>query len=278
MRIAMVISTPFPPEEGIGYYTYNLSKKLMERGHKVTVITRGGCNGIEHFYHDEIEVYRLPFIPVYPFHVHVHKVFVERFLEKMEFDVIHIHSPLSPPLTHHGGVPIVSTVHTSLMEDIKHYQFHGLRATGQKVTTYIAGYPLTMKLITVSNVVTTVSSAVAKEIQEYYGRIPLILGNGVDENKFYPSRDKTGGYLLYVGRLDYRKGVIDLVKAAQILNEDKTAVKILIVGKGPLYNKIKSTIATTLNSLDTFPGSDSCGYTVTPMRLSFRPTMKVYPR
>jgi hypothetical protein len=41
MNIAMIISTPFPPEEGIGFYAYNLSDKLIEKGHEVTIITRG---------------------------------------------------------------------------------------------------------------------------------------------------------------------------------------------------------------------------------------------
>ncbi|ACJ17349.1 phosphatidylinositol glycantransferase-class A [Thermococcus onnurineus NA1] len=251
MKIAMLISTPFPPEEGIGYYTYNLSKKLIERGHEVTVITRGSPRNIEHFYFDGIEVYKPQFFPVYPLHVHIHKLFIERFFRKLgkDFDVIHIHSPLSPFIKHPlNDIPIVSTVHTSLIEDIKHYQVHDLNAMGQKLTTYAVGYPLTMELLESSDVVTTVSSAVAREIQEYYGRTPLILGNGVDEGKFYPADSREGGYLLYVGRLDYRKGVIDLIKAAQILKENTTTTKILIVGKGPLYNEIKAMI--TRDNLD----------------------------
>ncbi|ASJ03590.1 hypothetical protein A3L09_10140 [Thermococcus profundus] len=251
MKIAMIISTPFPPEEGIGYYAYNLSKKLIGRGHEVTVITRGNIEGIEHFYFDGIEVYKLPFFPVYPFHVHVHKLFLKRFFNRLgrEFDVIHVHSPLSPPIEPEVvNIPLISTIHTSLMEDIKHYQVQNVETIGQKLTTYLSGYPLTMKLIENSSIITTVSSAVAREVQEYYGRTPLILGNGVDERKFYPVENKEGGYLLYVGRLDYRKGVIDLLKAAQVLRNDLGYVKILIVGKGPLYNNIK--VAITRNNLD----------------------------
>lgn len=257
MRIAMLMSTPFPPEEGIGYYTYNLSKKLIERGHEVTVITRGNPKNIEHFHFNEIEVYKPQFFPVYPFHVHVHRLFVEKFFRRLgkEFDVIHIHSPLSPvPKDMPQDIPIVSTVHTSLMEDIKHYQVHSPGAMGQKLTTYVSGYPLTMDLIENSSAVTTVSSAVAKEIQEYYGRTPVILGNGVDENRFYPAEDRVGGYILYVGRLDYRKGVIDLVKAAQILKERSVNTRIIIVGKGPLYSTIKRIISkSNLNNVE-LPG------------------------
>ena len=243
MRIAMLISTPFPPEEGIGYYVYNLSKKLIERGYEVTVITRGGFSNIKHFYLDGIEVYKPQFFPVYPFHVHIHKLFVERFLKELnrDFDIIHIHSPLSPYLTH-SKIPTVLTVHTSLLEDIKHHQFYNLNAIGQKLTTYLTGYSLMKKLIECSNVVTTVSSSVAREIQEYYGRNPIVVGNGVDEREFYPSDDRKGGYVLYVGRLDYRKGLIDLIKVAQILKDNKKPIKILIVGTGPLYKYIKAMI------------------------------------
>lgn len=251
MKIGMIISTPFPPEEGIGYYTYNLSKKLIERGHEVTVITRGNTMGVEHFYFDGIEVYKPQFFPVYPFHVHLHKLFLEKFFKQLDrvFEVIHVHSPLSPPLKPELiDTPVISTVHTSLLEDIKHYQVQNLETIGQKLTTYLVGYPLTMKLIENSSVVTTVSSAVAREIQEYYGRTPLILGNGVDESKFYPLENKKGGYLLYVGRLDYRKGVIDLIKAAQVLKNNWGHIKILIVGKGPLDDIIKVEI--TKNNLD----------------------------
>ena len=50
MKICMLMSTNFPPEEGIGYYVYNLSKKLLEKGHEVTIITRGSyTNEISYF-------------------------------------------------------------------------------------------------------------------------------------------------------------------------------------------------------------------------------------
>ena len=66
MHIYMVCMD-FPPEaRGAGYYAYNLSKKLIERGHEVTVLTRGSW---EKTYYEEtngISVYRVRFIPIYP--------------------------------------------------------------------------------------------------------------------------------------------------------------------------------------------------------------------
>jgi len=84
----MVMSTPFPPEEGIGYYVYNLSKTLMRKGHTVTVVTRGGLTtGIDSF--EGVKIIRAPFVPVYPFHVHLHGYFVNRILKANEsnFDI-----------------------------------------------------------------------------------------------------------------------------------------------------------------------------------------------
>ncbi|KUK17269.1 glycosyltransferase family 4 protein [Thermococcus sibiricus] len=242
MRIAMLISTPFPPEEGIGYYTYNLSKKLIEKGHKVTVITRGHYGKVKHFYFDRIEVYKPQFFPVYPFHVHVHKLFVEKFFRNLdnEFDVIHIHSPLSPPIT--SNSPIVGTIHTSLVEDIKHYQVLDTKGIGIKLTTYISGYPLTQELISNAETITTVSSAVAKELINYYSiNNPIIVGNGVNEKVFHPVKKKSDDYVLYVGRLDYRKGIFDLIKAVSLLKE--LDMKVYIVGKGPLKPTIERYLA-----------------------------------
>ena len=97
MKIAMIISTPFPPEEGIGHYIYNLSKKLMENGHKITVITRGSFKTKIEFF-EGIRVIKVPFIPLYPFHIHIHKFFVNRIFKSIEneFDLIHFHTPLPP--------------------------------------------------------------------------------------------------------------------------------------------------------------------------------------
>ena len=238
MKIAMLISTPFPPEEGIGHYTYNLSKKLIESGHEVTVITRGGISGIENLNFRGIEVFKPRFLPLYPFHVQLNGYFVEKFFKNLdkEFDLIHIHSPLSPVMN--TEIPIVNTIHTSLIEDIKHFQVSNLKSIGIKLTTHLSGYPMTQKLINNSKYTTTVSSSVASELKEYYNiKNPIVVGNGVNENSFYPSKEKRDDYILYVGRLDYRKGILDLIEASKLVDN-----KIVIVGEGPLRPYIEKFI------------------------------------
>ncbi len=239
MRIAMIISTPFPPKEGIGHYTYNLSKKLMENGHEITVITRGSLKTqFESF--EGIRVIKASFIPLYPFHVHIHGFFVEKTLKNLNegYDLIHIHSPLSPSID--TDIPVVGTIHTSLIEDIKHFQVSNLKSIGIKLTTFTSGRPLIQKLINCAQFTTTVSSGVADELMKYYNvKNPIVVGNGVNEKVFCPIEEKRDDYLLYVGRLDYRKGIIDLMKASHLLEND---TKILIAGKGPLEVNIQKFI------------------------------------
>jgi glycosyltransferase involved in cell wall biosynthesis len=242
MKIAMIISNPFPPEEGIGYYTYNLAKKLIENGHEVTIITRGSLK-TEKFFFKGIQVIKVPFLPLYPFHVQIHGIFLNKFFKGIEdeFDLVHIHSPLAPIVK--TDLPIISTIHTSLIEDMKHFQVSNINSTAIKLTTKISGYPLTQKLINKSNYVTTVSSSVAEELVSYYNtKNPIVVGNGVDEKRFYPIKENQNNdpYALYVGRLDYRKGILDLMKASILLKEDN--IKLLVAGEGHLRSLIEDYI------------------------------------
>ena len=242
MRICMIISTPIPPEEGIGFYTYNLSKNLIESGHEVSIITRGNEFSLKTTEYDGIKIYRPVFLPVYPFHVHLHQFFVEKLLKNLNgtFDFIHIHSPLSPPVK--IDTPIVSTVHSSLIGDIKHYPLFTPKGLAIKLTTHISSKPLTQKLIKRSKVITTVSTAVAKELSQYYEIENLkVVGNGVNEKIYCPKEQKEkSNYILYVGKLQYPKGTLDLIKTANLLK--RYNIKIKIAGNGPLKQLFKNEV------------------------------------
>ena len=240
MKIAMIISTPFPPEEGIGHYIYNLSKKLMENGHKITVITRGSFKTkIEYF--EGIRVIKVPFIPFYPFHIHIHKFFVNRIFKSIEneFDLIHFHTPLPPVIS--TSLPVITTIHGSMIGNAKDMEIVDLKSLGTKVLTKYISYPLVLKLIKCSDCVTTVSNSVKKELEEYYNlNNVLITENGVDEKKFVPSNENEN-YILYVGRLSYGKGLFDLLETAKQIRK-YSDIEFYLAGKGELENKLKNRI------------------------------------
>lgn len=238
----MIISTPFPPEEGIGFYTYNLAKKLKAKGHEVTILTRGNALKNTEFEFDGLKVIQPKFIPLYPFHVDLHGMYVKKVIKKLEnnIDLIHVHTPLSPVVT--TKLPMISTIHTSVIEDAKHLELHNMDTLKWRVLTKLSSQRLTQKLINKSKFVTTVSSSVAEELVKYYDiKKPIVIGNGVDENVFVPRESpKEDFYVLYVARLDYRKGVLDLIKASKMLKS--SGINILIAGDGPLRKHFEKEI------------------------------------
>ncbi|ESP86903.1 glycosyltransferase family 4 protein [Candidatus Halobonum tyrrellensis] len=240
MHVAQLISTDFPPEEGIGYYTYNLAQQLLDRGHEVTVITRGSTRR-ERFTYDGIRVVKLPFLPVYPFHVDVHGWFVRRALSEMEsqFDLVHLHSPLTPPID--TSLPVVATVHTSVVEDTRQMQDGTLRELYQKAVAWASSRRIIDSQCRTADRVTTVAYSVADELADYYGvDDALVLGNAVNLAEFdsLPTVDTDDPFVLYVGRLDNRKGVPDFLEAAERVSRTHD-VGFKLVGQGPLEEKLR---------------------------------------
>jgi glycosyltransferase involved in cell wall biosynthesis len=241
MKIVILISTAFPPEEGIGYHVYNLSKKLIEKGHSVTVVTRGFIK-TENTIFDGIKIIKVPFVPLYPFHILIHSFFINKLFKVLEYeyDVLHIHLPLTPSVNTH--LPILTTIHSSLVEDVLHFEFNNFKSLTTKVLTKYISFPLISKIIKKSSINTTVSKSVANELKVHYGldNIPIV-GNAVDEKLFKPSKTKEGNYILYVGRLGYRKGLFDLIDVAERIC-NKYSIKFLIVGKGDEYRRLNDQI------------------------------------
>ena len=231
MEVAIVYSTPFPPEEGIGNYVYRLAQRLLSEDHTVHLVTRGGLTPTVEEQSSGLVVHKPTFVPTYPLHVDVHGLFVERVLSKIDPDVVHLHSPLAPAVD--PDAPVVSTVHTSAVGDAQHIDVTDLRSLATKLTTRVSSERIIAKQIETSRVVTTVSRTVAEEIEEFFGESDTrVVGNAVNPDEFYPpAGERAAQELLFVGRLSYRKGIEDLVEALSRVEHDFTCS---IVGKGPL--------------------------------------------
>lgn len=248
MRIGMLSAAPFPPvsPEGIANYVYNITSKLLEKGHEVTVITRGSGARIQHDLvrvgRGTVRVFRVPTIPVYPFHVHLQGVLMRRLIGLLEsnLDVLHVHSPYVPAVK--TSVPVITTIHTLERVDIGQYEKVGLRRLAYMMSANIFGL-MESKLFGHTEMLTAVSDHVFAELRRLYGisREGTVLGNGVDVTQFVPCVDKPPGgqeYVLYVGRMDYRKGLFDLTRCAKYVCEERPDVLFVLVGNGPLASSI----------------------------------------
>ena len=241
MRIAMLTSLPFPPEEGVGYYVYNLSRELMSRGHSVTVVTRGRPLHAERLDVGGIDVVRLPHIPYFPLRVHMHGVLVGRFLRPQvdEYDLFHVHSPLvaSPPPI----APILTTIHTPMMiaaRALSSYTPHTLLMRAQSVVSV----RIERRLFARSQALVSVARSVSSELAAY-GLSPesvAVMGNGVDPAVFFPGPPSAQPpVILYSGRLDETKGLGDLLDAMPEIASAVPSVTLRIVGKGHLRQSLE---------------------------------------
>ena len=243
MKICMILSVPFPPNEGIGYYTYNLSKKLLEKGHEVVVITRGSFKKTQTEIFNNIEIIRAPYVPIYPFYLKIHGIFVNKVLKSLEskIDLVHIHTPLSPSIK--TSLPIITTVHTPMLTDYRQVEITSIFSLLSKISARFISYPLEKKLIQSSDVITTVTKSVAQELREFYfdSKSINVVENGVDEKIFYPKKERSEKnikYAMFVGRIDREKGLFDLVECGRYICKERPELYFIIAGKGRDLNKL----------------------------------------
>lgn len=242
MKIAMV-SGEFPPTAGgVGSYVYNLSKNLISLGNEVSVFTRGDCKSSKTSNVEGIEVHRVTFFPFYPFHIQIHGLFLSKEFRVLEdeFDVVHFHSPIIPPIT--TNKPTIVTEHGTVKGFIDNLELTDLFSFTQKMFSpmYVS---IDKKVLTNAKIVTTVSQNSADELQRYYGirKDISVVYNGVDTDFFRPGNlKKESNYVLYTGALVSKKGVIDLIKAAKYVIQKVPDIHFVITGKGPLEKTLRN--------------------------------------
>jgi len=153
---------------------------------------------------------------------------VARFLRSARFDVLHIHEPLMPLVpwcaVWQATAPVVATFHTHREGGHRWYRRYGalLRPLMRRITTRLA-----------------VSEAARRTVaSDFPGRYQVV-PNGIEVSRFgRPAArpDMMPGSrrcVLFVGRLEPRKGVDCLVRAMQIVQHRAPDVRLVLVGDGP---------------------------------------------
>jgi L-malate glycosyltransferase len=243
-----MITGDFPPVcGGIGYYVYNLSKILKKRGYTVTVLTRGsflkGCIATNF---DGITVWKIRYLPIYPFHVRFHGYFLNDILLKNEkkFDIIHYHSPLVPSLK--TNLPSVVTEHSTQIGLLSNFTNQDLVSIFTKIFAreFIA---LDYEVLRNSDIITTVSNSSMNEIETMFPEKKgiQVIGNGVDTNLFQPDPNMKPDQktILYTGRLVGLKGISDLIISAKEICKKFPDAKFIITGEGPNREHLERLVA-----------------------------------
>jgi len=241
MRVCMMASEiPQISQGGVGHYVWELSRTLQQAGHEVTILTRGSWRPPERTVVQGITLYKIPYLPLYPFHAELHGLFARRFLRLLgeRFDIVHMHLPLVSRAK--TSIPVVVTVHS-----LPEIQSAGLPSPRARLFS-----PFLLRtersVVNEADVVTTVSEFVSDEVRKHLlaegrrGKITVI-GSGVDHDFFHPVQDSVSlSYVLYVGRLRAEKGVEDIVRSAGYVHSRYPDVRFILIGSGPLEQHVRT--------------------------------------
>ena len=240
MRIIQ-ITPEFPPDcGGIGYYVFYLSKELIKMGHDILVILRRKDN--KNYIFKQIPVKSIKVAGIPPLNLSTFAKKLEKVLAEEKKDLVHIHSSVMPTIS--CNCPVMVTAHWCNKEGIPifHRPIKDLDSLYRNIMLPIYTR-LESKLVKSCEKLTVVSNSLKKEFEKHYNITADVVYNGVDTERFNSnSRVETDNAILFIGKLGAGKGILDLLKIAEMLKKSHPKTKLYIIGNGPLKNSIKKGI------------------------------------
>ena len=241
MKIGLVTPYIYPLPGGVNQHVRYLYENLRLRGHDVRIIS--SSHGLQRA--SEGDVIRIGRGFSMPANGSVGTITLSpRFLsqvrdvlEREQFDVLHFHEPF---------VPFLSLVVLGLSNSVNVATFH---AFGGFSPAYQLGSRLMRPSIGRIHGRIAVSAVARHFIDRYFPGDYKVIPNGVDVGRFDRAvpiakwQDGTKN-ILFVGRFEPRKGLLDLLKAYRILRKTGCNCRLLVVGGGPQAKEARRYLAT----------------------------------
>lgn len=159
---------------------------------------------------------------------------ISQMLEQEAFDVLHFHEPWVPLLSRQiitrSNTINIATFHAQIPETVMS------RTVVRVVTPYLKSV---LKYI---HEFTAVSEAASEYVSGLTDEPITIIPNGIDLTRYTAvkaTKVRPRKTILYVGRLERRKGVKYLLQAYKLLQQDMQDVELLIAGDGPDREKLE---------------------------------------
>jgi phosphatidylinositol alpha-mannosyltransferase len=241
MKIGLVSPYVYPLPGGVTQHVRYLYENLRLRGHDVRILT--SSHGLQRA--SEGDIIRIGKGFSLPVNGSVGTVtlsprFVSQVrdtLEREQFDLLHFHEPF---------VPFLSTILLRLSTSVNIATFH---AYGGFSPSYEFGSKVMKGEAARLHGRIAVSGAAKHFIDRYFPGEYKVIPNGVDVDRFQRAvplarwQDGTQN-ILFVGRFEPRKGLLELLKAYRILRKAGCECRLLVVGTGPLGKEARRYIAT----------------------------------
>ena len=241
MKVGLVSPYVYPLPGGVTEHVRHLYVNLRKRGHDVRIIT--SSHGLQRSSEGDIirigKGFSMPAngsmgtITLSPrFLSQVRDV-----LEEERFDLLHFHEPF---------VPFLSPIVLRLSSSVNIATFHaygGFSPAYEFGSRVLGGYAERL------HGRIAVSAAARHFIDRYFPGDYKVIPNGVDVDRFRRAvpiarwQDGTRN-LLFVGRHEPRKGLIELLKAYRILKSTGCDCRLLVVGSGPQEREARRYVLT----------------------------------
>jgi phosphatidyl-myo-inositol alpha-mannosyltransferase len=231
MKIGLVSPYDYSHPGGVINHVSYLAHHLLLMGHDVKIIAPVRRKGTQYF--DEAvtavgrplpvpyggTTARIPLSPWLPYQV-------KKVLVKENFDILHLHEPFIPMLC------------LSMLTESQTVNVGTFHACHDRSIAYWLGQPIMHKLGKKLHGKIVVSQPALTYISKYLPGDYRIIPNGVDTYHFRPEGPvreefKDGKLnILFVGRLEGRKGVPDLIQACGIVKQSFPNFRLIIAGPG----------------------------------------------
>ena len=239
MKIGIVSQSYYPRYGGVTEHVHALAAELRKRGHEVTIITSFFRRGEKGFGDG---VLRIGWNILVPFN----RAFVDfaigfslkrrlkQAIRQLDLDIVHVHNPTAPTLpifsVQISDRPTVGTFHST----------GGRTAIQDFFKPFVVGAMAKLD----ARIAVSVTAQATAEI--YHPGPYEVIPNGVDVERFHPLvapfpewRDPAFTNILFVGRLDPRKGVQDLIAAMpEVVERTDGRARLLVVGDSYLRPQV----------------------------------------
>lgn len=240
MRVGLVSPYDFASPGGVNDHVRNLAARLQRLGHETRIFAPSSRADVDF---DSARFYRIGTPIAIPVNASVARITlsfhladrVAAIIERERFDVLHFHEPLMPALP-------ITMLRMSTTANVG--TFH---AFAHSNVGYFYGRPFLQPYLAHLHRGIAVSEPARAFVNRYFPDYPLrVIPNGVDVDTYRPGLapirhlrdDKLN--ILFVGRLEKRKGLGDLLRAYRAMKARVPRSRLIIVGDGPLRGRVES--------------------------------------
>lgn len=243
MKIGLVSPYDFASPGGVNDHVRHLARQLSHSGHTTRIFAPSSRADIDF---DSARFYRIGTPIAIPANESVARIAlsfhlanrVAAIIEEERFDVLHFHEPLMPALP-------MTMLRMSTTANVG--TFH---AFARSNLGYYYGKPLLGPYVQYLHGAIAVSEPARAFVTRYFPEVRArVIPNGVDTTVYRrgqtPIRHLRDDFvnILFVGRMEKRKGLGDLLRAFRFMQSRFQRTRLIIVGDGPLRGKVESYVS-----------------------------------